>query len=119
MKVALIGASGFVGSAVLKELLQRAHQVTAIVRSPGKIAPAENLTVIAVNVLDEAALQTAIAGHEAVISAYNAGWTNPDLYQEFLKGSKSIQASVKNAGVKRFIVVGGAGSLFITPISRL
>lgn len=115
MKVALIGASGFVGSAILRELLQRAHQVTAIVRNPGRIPPAENLTVISVNVLDEAALQTVITGHEAVISAYNAGWTNPDLYQEFLKGSQSIQAAVKNAGVKRFIVVGGAGSLFIAP----
>lgn len=115
MKIALIGASGFVGSAILRELLQRAHQVTAIVRNAGKISPTENLTVISVNVLDEAALQTAITGHEAVISAYNPGWTNPDLYQEFLKGSQSIQAAVTNAGVKRFIVVGGAGSLFIAP----
>lgn len=115
MKVALIGASGFVGSAILQELLQRGHQVTAIVRNTGKITPAENLKVISVNVLDEAALQTAITGHEAVISAYNPGWTNPDLYQEFLKGSQRIQAAVKNAGVKRFIVVGGAGSLFIAP----
>lgn len=115
MKVALIGASGFVGSAILQELLQRAHQVTAIVRNAGKITPAEKLEVISVNILDEIALKTAITGHDAVISAYNPGWTDPDLYHEFLKGSQSIQAAVKNAGVKRFIVVGGAGSLFIKP----
>lgn len=71
MKVALIGASGFVGSAILQELLQRAHQVTAIVRNAGKITPAEKLEVISVNVLDGIALKTAITGHDAVISAYN------------------------------------------------
>jgi putative NADH-flavin reductase len=53
--------------------------------------------------------------NDAVISAYNAGWTNPDLYNEFLKGSQTIQAAVKKSGVKRLIVVGGAGSLFIAP----
>lgn len=56
-----------------------------------------------------------MAGNDVVISAYNAGWTNPDLYNEFLKGSQTIQAAVKKSGVKRLIVVGGAGSLFIAP----
>lgn len=115
MKVALIGASGFVGSAILKELLQRGHQVTAIVRNPGKVSPAANVTVVSANVLDEAEVKNAVAGHDAVISAYNAGWTNPDLYNEFLKGAQTIQEGVKQSGVKRLIFVGGAGSLFIAP----
>src|SRR6476620_5476448 len=97
MKVALIGASGFVGTAILKELLQRGHQVTAIVRNPGKISPAADVKVVAANVLDEAAIKKAIAGNDAVISAYNAGWTNPDLYNEFLKGAQSIQEGVKRS----------------------
>ena len=58
-------------------------------------------------------------GNDAVVSAYNAGWTNPDLYNEFLKGSKSIQEAVKKSGVKRYLVIGGAGSLFVAPGKQL
>ena len=113
MKVALIGASGFVGAAISRELLQRGHQVTAIVRNPEKIEKAENLTIVKANVLEEDQVADAVKEHDAVISAYNAGWTNPNLYNEFLEGSKTIQAGVKKSGVKRFITVGGAGSLYI------
>jgi uncharacterized protein len=119
MEVALIGASGFVGTAILNELLQRGHQVTAIVRNPGKIAPAENVTAVSANALNETEIKNAVAGHDAVISAYNAGWTNPDLYNEFLKGAQTIQEGVKQSGVKRLIFIGGAGSLFIAPGQQL
>lgn len=119
MKVALIGASGFVGNTILKELLQRGHYVTAIVRNPEKIKPSENITLVSANVLNETEVSNAIAGHDAVISAYNAGWTNPNLYNDFLKGSQAIQEAVKRSGVKRLIVVGGAGSLYITPEQQI
>lgn len=119
MKVALIGASGFVGTAILHELLQRGHQVTAVVRNPGKIASAENLTVVSTDVLNVTDLAKALSGHDAVISAYNAGWQNPNLYDDFLKGSQAIQDAVKESGVKRLIIVGGAGSLFIAPEQQI
>lgn len=86
MKVALIGASGFVGSAILNELLQRGHHVAAIARNPEKIKHAENVSAIKANVLNESEVEKAVKGQEAVISAYNAGWTNPNLYDEYLKG---------------------------------
>lgn len=119
MKVSLIGASGFVGSAILQELVQRGHQVTAIVRNPEKIASKENVTVVAADVMNETVVAKAVAGHDAVISAYNAGWQNPNLYNDFLRGSQAIQEAVKKAGVKRLIVVGGAGSLFIAPAQQI
>ncbi len=50
-----------------------------------------------------------------MISAYNPGWTNPAIYEEFIRGSQAIQEAVKRAGVKRFIIIGGAGSLEIAP----
>lgn len=119
MKVALIGASGFVGTAILNELSQRGHQVTAIVRHPEKVKKAENITAVSANVLDEEEVLSALAGQDAVISAYNAGWTNPNLYNEFIAGSKAIQATVKKIGIRRLIVVGGAGSLFISPKQQI
>ena len=116
MKLTLIGASGFVGSAVLNEALSRGHQVTAIVRHPEKITlQSEHLSVVPGDVINTMALAELIKGSDIVISAYNAGWTNPDLYNEFLKGSQSIQEAAKQSGVKRLLVVGGAGSLFIAP----
>jgi putative NADH-flavin reductase len=114
MKIALIGASGFVGTNVLTEALQRGHTVTAIARNAEKITTEnKNLTKVAADVLDTDKLAAVLAGNDIVISAYNAGWTNPDLYNAFLQGSHAIQTATKQAGVKRLLVVGGAGSLFI------
>ena len=113
MKVALIGATGFVGTAILNELLQRAHQVTAIARNPESVQHHNNVVAKQVNVLDAAKVTEAVKSHDAVISAYNAGWTNPNLYNEFLQGSAAIQEGVKKAGAKRLLVVGGAGSLYV------
>src|SRR5256885_14512202 len=76
MKVALIGATGFVGSAVLKELLQRGHEVVALVRDPAKLAAQPRLQAVQADVLDAAAVQRAVAGADAVGSGYNAGWGN-------------------------------------------
>ncbi|MDR3696513.1 NAD(P)-dependent oxidoreductase [Mucilaginibacter sp.] len=114
MKVVLIGASGFVGTPVLDELLNRGHQVTAIVRNPDKIAVKnDNLTIVAADIFDTENLAALIKGSNAVISAYNPGWTNPEIYNDFIKGSESIRQALKKAGVKRLLVVGGAGSLRI------
>jgi len=114
MKIALIGASGFVGTAVLKEALQRGHEVTAIARHPEKIAAAEGkLTPLAADVLNISEVTEAVKGHDAVISAYNPGWSNPDIHDVFLQGAQAIQAGVKASGVRRLLVVGGAGSLFV------
>lgn len=114
MKVSLIGASGFVGSHLLTELLSRGHQVTAIVRTAANVKESNaQLTVKAVDVLNTTELSAAINGSDAVISAFNAGWTNPNLYDDFIAGSEAIQKAVKGAGVPRLIVIGGAGSLFI------
>ncbi len=115
MKVALIGASGFVGKAISKELSDRGHSLISIVRNAQNLVASENVSVVSADVFDEAALIAALEGADAVVSSYNPGWTNPNLYQDFLEGSKAIEAAVKKSGVKRLIVVGGAGSLFIAP----
>lgn len=119
MKIALIGATGFVGSAILKEALDRGHEVTAISLHSEKIKDQTSLTIVKSDVTDSDALASILKGNDIVVSAYNAGWTNPDLYNDFLKGSRSIQEAVKKSGVKRLILNGGAGSLFVAPNVQL
>lgn len=113
MKVAVIGATGFVGTQVVNELVNRGNEVIAIARNTDKIPANEKVQAKAVDVTDEAALAEAIRGSEAVISTFNAGWTNPNIYEDFLKGARHIEKAVEASGVKRFITVGGAGSLYI------
>lgn len=119
-KVALIGASGFVGSAILRELLDRGYEVEAFVNHPEKIKiqnPA--LTVRKVDVADEKQLAEDLRGFDNVISAYNPGWANPNIYEETLANYPKILEAAKEAGVKRLLIVGGAGTLFVKPGVRL
>ena len=115
MKIALIGASGFVGSAILKEALGRGHEVTAIVRDPEKLQPHANLRPQKGDVYTADDVACLVAGHDAVISAFNPGWGNPDIYNLQVKGAQAIIDGVKRAGVKRLLFVGGAGSLEVKP----
>ncbi|MCD2421445.1 NAD(P)H-binding protein [Niabella pedocola] len=114
MKMVIIGATGFVGSAILKEAVRRGYTVTALARNTSAIAEAGNgVKAIDVDVTNEAALADAIKGNDVVISAFNAGWTNPNLYNDYLAGARHIEAAVEKSGVKRLIIIGGAGSLEI------
>lgn len=119
-KTALIGASGFVGSAILNELLTRGYQVEALVRNPDNVK-VENplLTVKKVDVADTGALAADLKGYDTVISAYNPGWTNPDIYNLTLQNYPRILQAAKEAGVKRLLIVGGAGTLFCAPGLRV
>lgn len=112
-KVAVIGATGFVGTQVVKELSDRGYEVEAIVRDASKVQQNEKVTAKSVDVNHVEQLAEALKGNDAVISTFNAGWTNPNLYDDFLNGSVNIEKAVEQSGVKRFITVGGAGSLFI------
>ena len=118
--VTLIGASGFVGTAILNELLARGHRVTAVVRNPGKIGiKSPSLTVVQADVTDTSALVAACKGRDAVISAYNPGWTNPNIYEETLRNYPLILEAVRQSGVRRLLCVGGAGTLFCAPGLRV
>jgi uncharacterized protein len=109
MKVALIGASGNGGSRLLAELSRRGHQVTAIARHPENVAKLPGVTAKKGDVFDKAALIALIKGHDAVISAVHFTASDPKLLIE----------AVKESGVKRYFVVGGAGSLEVAPGVKL
>ena len=112
-KIAVIGATGFVGTQVVKELENRGYFVNALARNISKISETENVKAIEADVYNTSELAHVLKGNDAVISTFNPGWTNPNIFEDFLKGAKSIEKAVGESGVKRFIVVGGAGSLYI------
>lgn len=109
MKVALIGASGQAGSRILKELSDRGHTVTAIARNPEKIAALPGVTATKGDVFDTDGLAALIKGHDAVISSVHFLASDAD----------KLIAAVRASGVKRYLVVGGAGSLEVAPGKRL
>ena len=109
MKIALIGATGNAGSRILSELSQRGHQVTAIVRKPEAVPALPGVTAVKGDVYDQAGLAKLLAGHDAVISSVHFTASDP---------RKLIEA-VRASGVKRYLVVGGAGSLEVAPGVKL
>ncbi|HYQ50585.1 MAG: NAD(P)-dependent oxidoreductase [Pseudomonas sp.] len=101
--IAIIGATGRAGSQLLEEALRRGHSVLAIARDPSALQGRAGVTVQALDVTDSAALQKAVAGVDAVLSAAHFSTIEPH----------AIIEPVKRAGVKRLLVVGGAGSLLL------
>lgn len=114
MKIALIGATGFVGSNILNELANRNHEITAIARNP-KESELPNVNFVKANVFNTEELSEVVKNHDVVVSAYNPGWTNPNIYDDFIAGSNAIVEGVKKSGVNRYVTIGGAGSLFVAP----
>lgn len=115
MKIALIGATGMVGSRVLKEALSRGHQVTALTRDPKKLEARPGVLVASGDAADPARLAEVLQGHDAVVSSLNPGWADPKLRESTLKAYEGVIAAAKGAKARRLLVVGGAGTLDAAP----
>ncbi len=114
MKIALIGATGYVGNAILNELTSRNYKVTAIARNTDKITNEnENITKRNADIFKTEELTEILNGSDVVISAYNPGWTNPNIHDDYLKGAESIQKAVEQSDANRLIIIGGAGTMKI------
>jgi len=109
MKIAVTGASGRAGSAITAELARRGHSVTAIARNPDRIAKLANVTAVAGDANDRAALAKLWAGHDAAISSIH--FTASDV--------ETLIGAARDSAVPRYLVVGGAGSLEVAPGVRL
>lgn len=112
MKVVLYGASGMIGSRLLKELVRRGHQVTAVVRDPARVSQEPGVAAARGDLLDASDVSAKARGADAIISAYSPGQGTE---QRLLDAMRALVAGAKQAGVRRVIVVGGAGSLEVAP----
>ncbi|AIQ50414.1 NAD(P)-dependent oxidoreductase [Paenibacillus sp. FSL R7-0331] len=109
MDVVVIGASGTIGKAIVQEALKRKHEVTAAVRSTETVMlEHERLKVVQVDALDAASVAAAVAGHGEIISAYGP---DPGREDDLLRAADSLIGGLRQSGVERLIIVGGAGSL--------
>jgi len=109
MKIALIGATGHAGTRILNELIRRGHAVTAIVRNPEKVPVHPQVTAQKGDVYDQPGLAALLKGHDAVISSVHFTASDP----------KKLIEAVRASDVKRYLIVGGAGSLEVAPGKKL
>jgi len=112
MKVVLFGASGTIGSRILDELVRRGHTVTAAARHPEKVKQAAAVAAVQADVNDAASVATVAKGADAAVSAYAPPQDHPETLVDAVR---SLVSGLGDAGVRRLIVVGGAGSLEVAP----
>jgi uncharacterized protein len=108
MNVVLFGASGMIGSRVLKELVSRGHSVIAAARNPEKIATGAGVTVVQADADESESVAAAADGADAAVCAIAPPHEHPEVITGIVT---SLMDGLGRAGVKRLIVVGGAGSL--------
>lgn len=118
MKIAVIGATGLVGNATVQELASRGHEVVGFARNVENVFKAENVQAVQADVNAEDFAEK-LAGFDAVVSAFNGGWANPNLAEDTERGSASILNAAKVANVPYLLVIGGAGSLYVAPDLQL
>jgi putative NADH-flavin reductase len=114
MNIVLYGATGMIGSRTLKELVSRGHKVTAVVRNPSAVPAGSNVKAVQGDQTDAADVAQKVKGADAVISAYSPGQEKGS-EAKLVDATSALIAGAKQAGVKRVIVVGGAGSLLVAP----
>ena len=108
MKIIVFGASGGTGKEIVKQALEAGHEVTAFVRNPAKVVIQHpKLKLVTGDVMVAAAVEEAVAGQEAVISAL--GPTRPPMPAMMEMAAQNIVVAMKKAGIRRLISTTGAG----------
>jgi uncharacterized protein len=120
MRVVLYGATGMIGSRILKELLSRGHTVTAVLRDPTKLPAQPNVVVEKGDILDADSVARLAKGSDVVVSSYAppvipGQGPDPAKASLLVDSVRSLISGAKRAGAPRIIVVGGAGSLEVAP----
>ncbi|MDN8006160.1 NAD(P)H-binding protein [Burkholderia multivorans] len=114
LNIALFGATGMIGSRIAAEAARRGHRVTALSRRPG--AAGDGITAKAADLFDPASVAAALPVHDVVASAYGP---KQDDAANVVAAVKALVEGARRAGLKRVVVVGGAGSLEVAPGKQL
>jgi len=112
--IVLFGATGMIGSRILKELLARGHAVTVVVRDASKWQTQPNVSVAVGDIFHPGDVSQATVGADVVISAYGPG-IDAEAAPRLLGAINTLMAGLRESGARRLIVVGGAGSLYLKP----
>ncbi|HTP38704.1 MAG TPA: NAD(P)-dependent oxidoreductase [Steroidobacteraceae bacterium] len=107
-RIALVGASGNIGSCVLREALSRSHQVVGIVRNTEKLTAQPGLTIAKADLADPASVAQAAKGADALVVSLR--WSD---------NAAQVMEAARLAGISRVLVVVGAGSLEASPGVRV
>ncbi|MDT7843294.1 NAD(P)-dependent oxidoreductase [Streptomyces justiciae] len=104
MRVTVLGASGAIGRLVVQQLLDYGHEVTALVRSPAKLALIHtHLTVVTGQLSDRDAVERAVSGTDAVISALGPSMKRSTTGREVTDGTRAVVKAMETEQVTRFI----------------
>ena len=118
MKIAIFGAGGMIGQRIVQEALARGHEVTAIVRNPASYSPpSASVKVVKGDATDAASIAATTAGVDVVINSISSNRDGD--HQVWIRSAQALLKAMKQTGVPRLIIVGGAGSLFVAPGVRL
>jgi uncharacterized protein len=116
MKVAIVGATGMIGSKLLEEAIDRGHIVTAVSRHASKLPAHDRVRPVEADVLDTNAIADAFSGQDAILHAFAPPRLSVEQRVEQQRaGTRSIIAAAKSAGILRILAVGGAGTLEVAP----
>jgi putative NADH-flavin reductase len=109
MRLTVFGATGGIGTEVVKQALARGHQVAALVRDPARLAvpPAAGLSVITADVMNPAAIKPALDGADAVASALGPRRGGPP--NVLTDSMRAILAAMDATGVRRLVAVSASG----------
>ncbi|MCL4560878.1 MAG: NAD(P)-dependent oxidoreductase [Chloroflexi bacterium] len=114
MNIVLFGANGRIGQRILQEAMRREHRVRAVVRRPQNTQISHSqITIVSGDVLDSESVASAADGQDVIISAVGPG--REDDPEMLVQAAQALLQGAAQAGVRRLIVVGGAGSLQAAP----
>lgn len=116
MKITLFGATGNVGRRVAAEALTRGHQVVGIMRDPETVPTPAGISLVKGDATDPARIAEVVRGADAVVSCISPRVSPRGLPAPSLaNNARALIAGLPRAGVKRVLMVGGAGSLEVAP----
>ncbi|WP_376797068.1 NAD(P)-dependent oxidoreductase [Thermogemmatispora sp.] len=116
MKLIVFGATGNIGQRIIQEALNRGHEVKGVARHPERLALSHpRFSLEAGNVLDPAEVARLVSGYDVVISAIGPARETAEDPRVVVQAAQALIEGLKRAGVRRLVVVGGAGSLEVAP----